>query len=70
MSHLSPSNKTWVSGVIIVLSAVLSVVNDLQAEGMELPGFIAVAVGVLGPFVVWYKSENNPSPSGIKAAGK
>jgi len=68
MPKLPVSSKVVAQTLVAVLSAVVIVVDDLQAQGMELSGWVASVFAVLSLIVGYFKAENNPSPSAIAAA--
>ena len=62
------SSKWWVSTGVIVATAGVTVIADAQANGVELPTWVAAVGAVLSPVLVWWKNENRPSPSAVTAA--
>jgi len=64
------SSKVLAQTAVAVAAGVACVAADLQEQGLELPGWVAIALTAASPIVGYIKAENHPAPSAIAAASR
>jgi len=66
MNKLPVSSKVIAQTVVALAAGVACVVTDLQEQGLETPGWVAIGLTILSPIVGYLKAENNPAPSALR----
>lgn len=63
-----PSSKAIVSLVVSTILTVAAVLEAAEVQSVDLPPWLIVLGGILGPIGVYLKKENRPSSSAQAAA--